>query len=185
MKSILNKIGLFSSVAILLLVACSLISGTWMLTYKLVEGKTLIWHDDFYYGSVDYTDEGLWKDHIDKLKSINVIGLELWGQNNSTTDQEYSVYLAKESSTLSGSSTKSEVESNPDAFRILDGLPLTAGGPVFISYGQSLGHIENVSKIKDLLVDGKMKFFAYSDVADPTNVYLDSVNIVITFTAGY
>ncbi len=184
MKNILNKIGLFASVAILLLVACSVISGTWILTYQLVENESLVWYDDFYYGSVDMSEDETWEDHAEHIKDINMIGLEVWGINNTSTNQLYDVYLDGQGSTLSGSSLRSEVEEF--ATIVLENFPLNAGGAQFISYGESLNYVKNVDKLKDLLKDGEMKFFAYSKgVSDTTNIHLDSVNIVITFTAGY
>jgi len=183
MKKLLNKIGLFGSVAILLIVACSFISGTWILTYRLVENDSLVWYDDFYYGSVDLNDEENWEDHVEHIKDINMIGLEIWGINNTGTNQEYNVYIDGAGSSLNGSSTRSEVEE--DATLVIENLPLNTGGPQFISYGQSLGYVRNVDMIKDLLEAGEMKFFAYSNISDTTNIHIDSLNIVITFTAGY
>lgn len=183
MKKLLNKIGLFGTVAILLIVACSFISGTWILTYRLAENESLVWYDDFYYGSVDLNDEGNWEDHVDHIKDIDLIGLELWGNNNTISDQEYNVYIDGANSTLSASSTRSEVEE--DATLILEKLPLKKGGKQFISYGTSLNYVRNVDKIKDLLEAGEMKFFAYSNISDTTNIHIDSLNVVITFTAGY
>ncbi|MFH2048098.1 MAG: hypothetical protein ABIJ12_01535 [bacterium] len=183
MKKLLNKIGLFGSIAILLIVGCATISGTWILTYQLSENDTLVWYDDFYYGSIDMSDDGTWEDHVDNIKDINMIGLEVWGTNNTSTDQEYDVYLDGAGSTLSGLSTRSEVAQN--ATLVLESLPLKSGGQQFISYGQSLEYVRNVDKIKDLLEAGEMKFFAFSNISDTTNIHIDSVNIVITFTAGY
>lgn len=184
MKNLLNKIGLFGTVAILLLVACSVISGTWILTFQLVENESLVWYDDFYYGSVDMSEDETWEDHVEHIKDINMIGLEVWGTNNTETNQLYDVYLDGQGSELTITSSRSEIAEK--ATLVLENFPLNTGGAQFISYGESLNYVKNVDKLKDLLEDGEMKFFAYSKgISDTTNIHLDSVNIVITFTAGY
>ncbi len=182
MKHLMNKIGLFGTFAILLVVACSFVSGTWVLTYKLVEDEDLVWNDDFYYGSVDLTTDKDWKDNVEHLKDINMIGLEVWARNNTDTDQKYWVFVADKNSTLSAASTRSEVDDK--AVRIIDQLPIKKGGKTFIPYDQSLKYVMNVDKLKKVLETGEMKFFAYSLLNTNTDLHIDSVNVVITFTAG-
>jgi len=188
MKKLINKIGLFGTVAILLVVACSFISGTWVLSFKLVDDYGLNYYDDFYYASVDLTEEEIWSDHVEHLKDVNMLGFELWAVNNSAEIHYYSAYIAGQGSTLSETSTRIQIEDPANgAILVMENVPIGATPDVtqFISYGSSLKYMRNVDKLKALLEKGEMKVFAYSEVGNDTEMFIDQLNAVLTFTAGY
>ena len=60
LKRYLGNIG--AVVAVSLLAGC-LLSGTFVFSYMLVENEDLIYNGEFYYASVDWTDDDDWEDH--------------------------------------------------------------------------------------------------------------------------
>lgn len=190
MKTISKKLGVFGVAAVLLFLACGIISVTWIVSFKLAEDTTLRWYDNFYYGQVELSDSSDWEEHKDNIKDIDMVGFELWATNNTDTEKSYSVYASYEGSGLNGLTSRPEIEGQ--ATLILDSIPLSAkaqaGLPLnstYITYGQSFAYLNNIDKLKDYVKKGSVRFFAMEmGGADTTDVHIDSMLVIVTFTAG-
>jgi len=182
MKTISKKLGVFGVAAILLFLACGIISVTWVVSFKLAEDTTLRWYDNFYYGQVDLNDSSDWEEHKDNIKDIDMVGFELWATNNTDTEKAYKVYASYVGSGLNGLTPRATVEEK--ATLILDSLPLPLNS-THITYGQSFAYINNIDKLKDYVKDGSVRLFAMEmSGADTTDVHIDSMLVIVTFTAG-
>ena len=53
----------------------------------------------------------------------------------------------------------------------------------YISYGESFSYLRNAGTITDMLEDGEFKLWAFADNGS-TDVTVDSLKVVVTFTAG-
>ncbi len=167
----------------LLLAGCWLVTGTFLLAITLVTGEDLTWTGDYYYDTVDFTQEQVWEDHADNLKYIDVVGFELWATNDLATAETYDLYLADLGSSLTGGSTVGTVTST--ATQVLNDVPIKAGPGVktFISYPQSFKYLMQVDALRALTEKGGFKLFLVpSD--NSTSLTVDSLKVVVTFTAG-
>ena len=164
----------------LLLTGC-LLTGTFVVTvwYRNVD---LTSATGFYYAMIDVTAEPDWEDHKDEIKDVDEVGFELWMTNNTAAANTVDVYAAAGAATLDGSSSKTDVQD--DATLVLS-LPLKAGvgTETFIGYAKSFSFIHNLAEFKKMAETGKFKFFAMS-AATPVDFTIDSVKVVVTFTAG-
>ncbi len=167
----------------LLLAGCLLISGTFLLAIMLVSGEDLAWNDEYYYDSVDFTSESVWEDHSDNLQYIDVVGFELWATNDLASAETYDLYLAGLSSSLTGSSPKATVESS--ATQVLNDVPIAAGpgGHTYISYPESFSYSMNTDAVRSLTEQGGFKLFLIPS-NNSTSLTVDSLKVVVTFTAG-
>ena len=183
MKTISKKLGVFGVAAVLLFLACGVISGTWVISFKLAENETLIWTGNFFYGQVDMTNASEWKDHREYLKDIDLVGFELWATNNTDTEKTYRVYATYVGSGLNSLTSRSEVENK--ATLILDDIPLPDSAKTYITYGQSFTYLKGIDKLKSYVESGSLRIFAMeAGGADNTNVHIDSMRVIVTFTAG-
>ncbi len=181
MNYLKRKLGIIGAVVALSLLAGCLLSGTFVFSYMLLKDKDLIYYDDFYYASVDWTDDEDWEDHQGNIKDIDLVGFELWATNAGETADTFTVYVADLQSSLDGSSTRSEVDSS--ATRVVNDLPIAPSGQTHITYGQSFKYLDNVETLKNLVETGKFKLFAF--VTPPTvDVTIDSLRVIVTLTVG-
>ena len=181
MNHIKSRFGIVGPGVVLLILAGCLLSGTFVFSYMLVKDKDLVYNEDFYYASVDWTDDEDWEDHQDNIKDIDLVGFELWATNDGEAADTFTVYVADLQSSLDGSSTRSEVESG--ATLVVDDLPVAPSGQTHITYGQSFKYLDNVETLKNLVETGKFKLFAI--VTSPTvDVTIDSLRVIVTLTAG-
>lgn len=181
MNYLKRKLGIVGSVVALSLLAGCLLSGTFVFSYMLVKDKDLIYYDDLYYASVDWTDDNDWEDHKDNIKDIDLVGFELWATNNGETANTFTVYVADLQSSLDDGSSRSEVDSL--ATLVVDDLPIAASGQTHVTYGQSFKYLANIGTLKNLVETGKFKLFAF--VTPPTvDVTIDSLRVIVTLTVG-
>lgn len=181
MNYLKRNLGIVGAVVTVSLLAGCLLSGTFIFSFMLVENEDLIYNGDFYYASVDWTDDNDWEDHKDNIKDIDLVGFELWITNGTVTAVTFTVYVADLQSTLNGSSTRSEVESG--ATLVVDDLPIAASGQTHVTYGQSFKYLDNVETLKNLTEAGKFKLFAFM-TSPSANLTVDSVRVIVTLTVG-
>jgi len=109
------------------------------------------------------------------------VGFELWATNNTGVANKFSAYVADSLSSLDSLSTRTEIEEH--GILVLKDLPLKATGQTHITYGQSFKYIASLDKLKELAEVGKFKMFAVANESN-INFNLDSVLVIVTFTAG-
>jgi hypothetical protein len=179
MKKLMHRFGLIgTTLTSLLLVGC-LLSGTFVVS-MLFKDFPVAGSGNLYYFDVDVTSEDVWTDHEDNIKDIDNVGFELWVTNVSGVANTYECYIAPMASLLSGQSSKSTVVAG--ATKVLE-VPLAATGQTFIGYADSFSHLTNLETLKALAESGQFKFWAMS-AATLTDFTVDSILVVITFTAG-
>ncbi len=181
MNCLKRNLGIVGAVMAVSLLAGCLLSGTFIFSYMLVKDKDLIYYNDLYYASVDWTDDDDWEDHQDNIKDIDLVGFELWATNAGETADTFTVYIADLQSSLDGSSTRSEVDSV--ATLAVNGLPIAPSGQTHVTYGQSFKYLDNVETLKNLTEAGKFKLFAFM-TSPSANLTVDSVRVIVTLTVG-
>jgi len=181
MNYLKRKLGIVGSVVALSLLAGCLLSGTFVFSYMLVENEDLIYNGDFYFASVDWTDDDDWEDHKGNIKDIDLVGFELWATNITGTADTFTVYVVDLQSNLDGGSTRSEVDSL--ATLAVNDLPIAASGQTHVTYGQSFKYLDNVETLKNLTEAGKFKLFAFM-TSPSVNLTVDSLRVIVTLTAG-
>jgi len=173
---------------LMLLAGCGLISGTFVLVVKLVENEDLLWQGDYYYHEVDLTTDEVWKDHADEIEYIDLVGFEVWGTFAPPLDS-YDVYIARPESPLTSLSAPATVQA--DAIKVLEGVTAVGVENTFqnprsdrmISYGQSFDFLRNVDSLKAMALDGEFKLWAIPASGDTLDMHIDTLSVIVTFTA--
>ncbi len=165
--------GILLTVVALLLAGC-LITGTFIADIMIRDFDVNT--DTFYAEQVDLTEDEDWEDHKDDIKSIDLVGFELWINNTSGSAQSFKAFIDDANEQLY--QTAVLVEAN--ATVILDELTLDPGDN-YISYPNSFNYLRNLETIRTLLEAGQ--FNAYGITTGGT-FELDSMRVIVTFTAG-
>lgn len=181
MKYLKRNLGNIGAVVALSLLAGCLLSGTFVFSYMLVENEDLIYNGDFYFASVDWTDDDDWEDHQGNIKDIDLVGFELWATNATGTADTFTVYVVDLQSSLDGSSSRSEVEAG--ATIVVNNLPVAASGQTHVTYGQSFKYLANVETLKNLTETGQFKMFTFMS-SPSVNLTVDSLRVIVTLTVG-
>jgi len=173
--------GIVSAAVLLLFLAGCLLSGTFV-SVIFIADEDFTTQDEFYYYNVDLTENDIWEDHKDNIKDIDLVGFEVWITNHESEVRTFSVYV--DEATEPEYTTLSQVQAN--ATIALDNLTLKAGPGVqtHVTYGQSFLYLHNVETLKNLVEDGAFHYYGVSDGGSSAGYTIDSVRVVITFTAG-
>lgn len=178
------------TVLLVLLAGCGFITGTFVLALKLVENEDLVWSGQYYYDAVDFADDDTWEEHGDKLQFIDMIGFELWATNRLDVEQTYDLYVAPLGSPLNGGSTLAAVVAG--ALPVLVDVPVPllpegeVGHPVqAITFGESFSYLTNADSLNTLAETGQFKLWLVPSTADEGNLYVDTLTVIVTFTAEY
>jgi hypothetical protein len=181
MNHLKRNLGIISAVMVVSLLAGCLLSGTFVFSYMLVENEDLIYNGDFYYATVNWTDDEDWKDHKDDIKDIDLVGFELWVTNATGTADTFLVYIVDTLSSLDGSSSRSKIDTL--ATLVVNDLPIATSGQTHITYGQSFMYLDHVERLKKLAEKGYFKMFAF--VTSPSvNLTVDSLRVIVTLSVG-
>jgi len=172
----------FVSSLVVALVGCGLISGTFLLNLKLVEDEDLFWKGDYYYSEVDFTEEEVWEDYGDEINKIDLVGFDLWATNDLVTDELYTVYATRMESPLADTSTVAQIEAGATA--IFRDVPIKAKGITHISFGNSINYIANFDSLKVWAEKGEFKAFAVPSVSSIIDMRIDSLRVLVMFTAN-
>jgi len=176
MKQIISKAGLLTIAgAVVLLAGCILISGT----FVIVEPFSFTTHTGFYYYNIDITDEPDWEDHKDDIDNVDLVGFEMWFQNNSATSVSFRVYIDDPDEPVY--SSFSEVDAN--ASLILSDLKLPEG-ETHLTYGNSFAYVQNVEALKELVKGGEFHFYGVSTGGANPMYQVDSGMVIVTFSAS-
>ncbi len=176
MKQIFNKLGLLGIISIALLIGgCILISGT----FVIVEPFSFTTQSGFYYYNVDITDESDWEDNKDNIDGIDLVGFEMWFDNNEATAITFDVYIDDADGTIY--SNGSDVAAHTT--QILDGLTLSPG-TTHLTYGNSFAYITNVATLKTLVKTGQFHYYGLADGGSSSGFVIDSGKVIVTFSAS-
>jgi len=165
------------SVLALTLAGC-IVSGTFI-TDILIKDLQFNTQEGFYWEQVDLTEDETWDEHQDDIKSIDLVGFELWIQNQTQSDQTFEAYVANVDDPVY--STAAEVRAN--ATLVIDELTLETGnnGDNYVSYPQSFGYVTNLETLKSLVESGQLTAYGLTTGG---SFHLDSLRVIVTFTAG-
>jgi len=166
------------AIAALSLTGCLLFSKTFVIDETLTDLS--LSGEGVYYDLVDITDQQLWIDHEEDIQDILTVGFEIWAQNNAGVANKFYGHVVATTSALGSTATKAQV--NTGTTRVLE-VPMSVTGPTFVPYSDSFGLSTELDVLKDLAEEGTFKFFLYGDNT-PIDFTVDSVKVVITFTAG-
>lgn len=161
--------------AVALILAGCIVTGTFIADL-MVRDLTFAATENLYYEQVDLTENEDWDEHKDDIKSIDLVGFELWIENTSGSAQTFKGYIDDANNQLY--QTQALVEAN--ATIILDELTL-APGDNYVSYPESFAYIKNLETMRTLLESGQFNVYG---LATGGTFELDSLRVVVTFTAG-
>ncbi len=177
MTRLAKRMGLPAFVATCFLLVGCLISGTFVVTI-FVEDEEFTTDNGFYYYFVDLTDNEDWEDHQDNIDNIDVVGFELWIDNTSGSATTFDVWIDD----AGNAELMSLAAVQASATKIVDGLTI-ANGANFITYGQSLGVIQNTETLKTLVEAGEFHYYGYSSAG--MGLYeIDSMRVIVTVSAS-
>jgi len=172
-------LGILSTLlAIFIATGCSsLLTGTKVISF-MVGGDDINTADELSYFQVNLTDDDVWKDHKDDIKNIDNVGFILWFDTTSD-DVTGEFYIAPFDSI--GYLTSAEVAAK--ATKILENIELPAGVATYVDWSGSLGHIVNVSILKNYAEEGKFTIYGITTTL-PFEMEIDSAMVVVTVTVG-
>ena len=176
-----QKKGILGAVVALLILAGCLVSGTFI-TVIVIKDEDFTTQTGFYFEDVNLAEDDVWEDHKDAIKDIDIVGFELWITNHESSARTFSCYINEASEP--DYDNLSDVEAN--ATLILDDLPLAAGPDVqtHITYGQSFQYLKNVDVLKNLAEDAAFDYYGISSGGTTSGYTIDTLKVIITFTAG-
>ena len=176
MRLIREKLAAISLVGILLLLTGCLISGTFVVTI-FIDGDDFTTFTGLYHYEVDLTTDSDWEEHKDKIKDIDVIGVELWLTNSGEAATTFNVWIDD-----IGEPTYTSVTAvDANTTQILEDIAI-ASGANHITYAESLPLIQNVATLKTLAESGQFHFYGHSSLG--AEFHLDSARVVVTVSAG-
>lgn len=167
------------ALAALFVAGCMLVTGTFVLTWIFTDDD--IEHsDDHEYLFVDITEESVWKDHGDDIKSIEEVGFEFLIENQAGVANRYHCYVADSASSLHGSSSRTAVEAG--AIHALT-VSISAADTSFVGYSTTVSSLIGAKDLKKLAKKGKFKMWGFSD-ATPTDIRIIKGKVVVTLIGG-
>ncbi|MBU0984033.1 MAG: hypothetical protein KKA42_09195 [candidate division Zixibacteria bacterium] len=178
MKNRTSKVSLFGLLIVTLTLAGCILSGTFVVDYMFSFSTAT----GFYHYMVDVTTTETWEEHQEDIQRIDVVGFEMWLTNNMANEMTFNVYL--DDADQPTYDNYEDVDDN--ATQVLDNLVLAAGPgtATHVTYGMSLSQIKNVEYIKDVAEAGRFHYYGVAEGGAYTNFTVDSVRVIITFTAG-
>ena len=176
MRLIREKLAALPLLGILLLLTGCLVSGTFVVTI-FIDGGEMTTYSGLYHYEVDLSTDSDWEEHKDKIKNIDVIGVELWLTNNGSAGTTFNVWIDAISQPVRTTVT----DLNAQATKIIDDVAVEPGAN-HITYAESLGLIQNVATLKTLAESGQFHFYGHSSLA--AQFVLDSARVVVTVSAG-
>ena len=174
MARILGKSALVAVAALVLTAAGCIWSGTFVINQTIVFSPG----DDFYSYRVDLTANATWQDHKDNIDRIETVGFILYLNSSESETVYFSAYIDE---ALGEAPNPSSVPAT--AKTIIDSLGVKPGKQV-ISYAESLKILTNLDALKKMTKKGLFDFYGTSTGIDGDTFKIDSVTVVVTFTAS-
>ncbi len=181
-----NFLSLSSLLVFTLLLACGLVSGTFVVSV-MFRDIPFTAGDSLYFYEVDLDEDSDWEEHSSDIESIDAVGFELWITNHEAEPATFSVYLDSIYYDPVGDPIVYDLETelvDNGVPKVLDGLTIDSG-PNYFTYGQSLTYLDNVGYLSDLMLDGSFHFYGVSTQGDVDGYTIDSVRVVVTVTISY
>ncbi|HVP07020.1 MAG TPA: hypothetical protein VMS71_04190 [Candidatus Acidoferrum sp.] len=175
MKTLVRKLWLPGALIIgLLFAGCLLVS----LTYVIVTNFSFTASSGFYTQSIDLTNNKTWDDNKDKIDLIDAVGFEMTMVNSNDEPVTFNTYV-----TPAGTAYTRKGQLDSLAYVIIHDLTVEHGTTV-MTYAQSLTHLENLDKLKELVKGGSFVYYgtATSGGATVGGFSVNPGKIVVTFT---
>jgi hypothetical protein len=135
---------------------------------------------DFHFGQVDITTDATWQKHKDDIHLIDAVGFEMWFHENVGNDATSFLFNAF----ANNFSDPPMDDSIPTAaHNVVKNLNVSMSSHK-ISYAQSLSAINKLEELKNLVKTGKFDYYHTVESDDVIDITVDSVRVIITFTAG-
>jgi len=160
--------------ALVLMVAGCIWSGTFVINQTIKFDPD----DTFYSYRVDLTTNATWKDHKDNIDRIETVGFIMYLDNKVQETAFFSAYI---NDPVGDEPNPSEVPATAKV--IIDSVGVKSGKQV-ISYAESLNLLTNLDALKKVTKAGKFDFYGTSTGISGDTFKVDSVTIVVTFTAS-
>ncbi len=178
MKMLKSVLALLTVLSAALLIGGCLMSGT----FTIVEEFSFTSEQAIYFYPVDVTDEEEWKDHKDDIDRIDIIGFELWITNNQAAPDTLAVYIDDYGET----EWNSLAQLQANTVKVFGDLAIAGGvgTQTHVTYGQSLGYIQNVAELRRLAKEGRFHYYGTSPGDGAAGYTVDSVRVVLTFEAS-
>ncbi|PWB68532.1 hypothetical protein C3F09_11480 [candidate division GN15 bacterium] len=176
MRTIRTKLSLVGLVALGLVTAGCLVSGTFVISHDF----TFTAAEGFYFYPIDVTAEPDWAKHRDDINDIDAVGFEMTMNNENPGPVTFSAYIAPYD-TLPQYETKDELDSN--AYIVIADLEVPSGTST-MTYAQSLGHIQNLAKFKELAITGKFSYYGVAEGITPGSFTVDPGKVILTVSAS-
>ncbi len=179
MKNSRTILSLSTLLPVLLIVACGLVSGTFVipLFFSDIDFTT---ESGLYHFDVDLSENEDWEEHEDDIESIDALGFELWITNHESTAATFSIYL--DSLTVAPYETEAEL-TTAGVHEILTGLTISPGVTA-VSYSESLGYLTNVDYLSTQVLTGMFRCYGVSSFGTTSGYTIDSVRVIVTATAA-
>jgi len=181
MRRRLSKFSFFILIGMALVFTGCLVSGT----FVIVEGVNLDFTADrgFYWYPVDLKGNSVWEDHEEDIDNIDAIGMQFSITNTSEINTEFEVLFVKASGPADPGDWPDEVPAG--AVVVIDGLEVAAGATRHIGYLGSLAYIENIEKLKEIIMTGRFDYYGRSTGGSGDDLFeVTDGKIVITISAS-
>ena len=169
-----KNVVLLGLAAFVLLAGCGIVS----ITITIDEDFDVVGSGDFYYQSIDVTENEDWQDHEDDIEFVEMVTFDIWMTNNEETEVTFDGYVDDYDNTLCVTRSCFDASSTPT--RILKDIVIPAGSSRHITPGQSLAFIENLDVMKARELDGQFHFYGISTGGTSVNFSVDSGTVFIT-----
>jgi hypothetical protein len=172
-KSLYGLLG--STLLLILVTGCFLLSGTWVIIYK-VDQADIDAKSGFYKFTVNLTNEDVWQDHKDDIDDIADITLTFKLANDGDSTATARVYVSSDSTLADTTAVKSS------ATIILDGISVAPHDTLQMTMAHYYDILQNLDALKKLVKSGV--FTAYAIVPNTLDIEFFDVVVVVTISAG-
>jgi hypothetical protein len=158
---------------------CLLISGTFVVT----ESFSFDVSDYLSFQAVDLTENSDWQDHKDNIDMIDAVGFTMTMDNSNGSAVTFNLYVAPyaDKQLYNTLIDFQQAVTDGDVYVVIKDLTVPAGTST-VTYAQSLTHLHNLDKLKELTKTGKLHLYATTSLAGSFTV--DPGSIVVTVSGS-
>lgn len=169
---LMSKVALAALVLMLTLGASCITTGNVVVVEYIGDmvGQT---DTHFEKAEVNLKDNPDWRDHKDKLNSVDDIGFACKIYNDTNVTATGQVYISQKQYT-----EISDLRTRPDVYKILDGIIVAPHTTKEIKWEDSYGYLSNFDNAKTIVYDESEVFYLYF-VAKETPFKINVTNIVL------
>jgi hypothetical protein len=184
----INRLPLAALIAATVLVAGCIMTGTYVVTAKLVPDSnsstvtvSTIQHSSAHKLVVDLRDDSDFRDNQDKIKDIESIGFYAKIKNNLAEPVTFQLFL-DEDTTKDWEDAQMVADSSTEL--VFTGLTIPGNGTVIVDWNQSMGYITGLPAIKDILKGGHFSLYPVALPRNNFSVTIDSLVVIVTISGG-